>query len=115
MNYTMEWKRTAFFRFIEHFQGDAMNQTLKAKVLQAVIIPCFAVSFDRGQKIVGGPPTPYQDSPDNVVSVFISNVSFTWSILIFSSCFFSVWQVALVWLELNLVPGIDHVQSSFIE
>ncbi|KOB75140.1 Transformation/transcription domain-associated protein [Operophtera brumata] len=73
-NYTMEWKRSAFFRFVEHFQGDAMNQELKAKVLQMILIPCFAVSFEKGQKIVGGPPAPYQDNPDNVVSVFINNV-----------------------------------------
>ncbi|XP_030041101.2 transcription-associated protein 1 isoform X2 [Manduca sexta] len=73
-NYTVEWKRLAFFRFVEHFSSDAMSQDLKAKVLQMILIPCFAVSFDKGQKIVGGPPAPYQDNPDNVVSVFINNV-----------------------------------------
>lgn len=74
-NYTVEWKRSAFFRFVEHFSSDAMSQELKAKVLQMILIPCFAVSFEKGQKIVGGPPAPYQDNPDNVVSVFINNVS----------------------------------------
>ncbi|CAH0749160.1 unnamed protein product [Diatraea saccharalis] len=73
-NYTVEWKRSAFFRFVEHFASDAMSQDLKAKVLQMILIPCFAVSFEKGQKIVGGPPAPYQDNPDNVVSVFINNV-----------------------------------------
>ncbi|KAL4715075.1 hypothetical protein ACJJTC_012122 [Scirpophaga incertulas] len=73
-NYTVEWKRSAFFRFVEHFSSDAMSQDLKAKVLQMILIPCFAVSFEKGQKIVGGPPAPYQDNPDNVVSVFINNV-----------------------------------------
>ncbi|XP_047506869.1 transcription-associated protein 1 isoform X1 [Pieris napi] len=73
-NYTVEWKRSAFFRFVEHFASDAMSQELKAKVLQMILIPCFAVSFEKGQKIVGGPPAPYQDNPDNVVSVFINNV-----------------------------------------
>ncbi|XP_073941495.1 transcription-associated protein Nipped-A isoform X1 [Choristoneura fumiferana] len=72
--YTLEWKRSAFFRFVEHFSSDAMSQELKAKVLQMILIPCFAVSFEKGQKIVGGPPAPYQDNPDNVVSVFINNV-----------------------------------------
>lgn len=52
-----------------------MSQDLKAKVLQMILIPCFAVSFEKGQKIVGGLPAPYQDNPDNVVSVFINNVS----------------------------------------
>ncbi|XP_026322829.1 transcription-associated protein 1 isoform X2 [Hyposmocoma kahamanoa] len=73
-NYTVEWKRSAFFRFVEHFSSDSMSQDLKAKVLQMILIPCFAVSFEKGQKIVGGPPAPYQDNPDNVVSVFINNV-----------------------------------------
>lgn len=70
----MEWKRRAFFKFVEHFASDSMSQELKAKVLQMILIPCFAVSFDKGHKIVGGPPSPYQDNPDNVVSVFINNV-----------------------------------------
>lgn len=73
--YDVEWKRAAFFRFVEHFSSDSMSQDLKAKVLQMILIPCFAVSFDKGQKIVGGPPAPYQDNADNVVSVFINNVS----------------------------------------
>ncbi|XP_052746122.1 transcription-associated protein 1 isoform X5 [Bicyclus anynana] len=73
-NYTVDWKRSAFFRFVDHFASDAMSQELKAKVLQMILIPCFAVSFEKGQKIVGGPPAPYQDNPDNVVSVFINNV-----------------------------------------
>lgn len=73
-NYTVEWKRSAFFRFVEVFNENNMSQELKAKVLQLIIIPCFSVSFEKGHKIVGGPPSPYQDSPDNVVSVFINCV-----------------------------------------
>lgn len=77
-NYTVEWKRSAFFRFVEHFPLKTMSQELKAKVLQLVLIPCFAVSFERGEtnKLVGSTPAPYQDSPDNVVSVFINKVKF---------------------------------------
>lgn len=80
--YDIEWKRAAFFRFVEHFSSDAMSQELKAKVLQMILIPCFAYSFEKGQKIVGGTPAPYQDSPDNVVSVFINNVSFYFVLLL---------------------------------
>ncbi|XP_028982080.1 transformation/transcription domain-associated protein [Diachasma alloeum] len=74
--YTVEWKRAAFFRFVEHFPTNNMSQELKAKVLQLIIIPCFAVSFERGEgvKLVGGAPMPYQDNPENVVSVFISKI-----------------------------------------
>lgn len=74
--YTVEWKRTAFFRFVEHFPTNNMSQELKAKVLQLILIPCFATSFERGEgtKLVGGSPMPYQDNPENVVSVFISKI-----------------------------------------
>ncbi|KAL0100349.1 hypothetical protein PUN28_019603 [Cardiocondyla obscurior] len=74
--YTVEWKRSAFFRFVEHFPTNNMSQELKANVLQLIIIPCFAVSFERGEgiKLIGGVPMPYQDNPENVVSVFISKI-----------------------------------------
>ncbi|KAG5864322.1 hypothetical protein JTB14_004435 [Gonioctena quinquepunctata] len=75
-NYTVEWKRSAFFRFVELFPTVEMSQELKSKVLQLILIPCFAVSFERVEtnKLVGGPPMPYQDSADNVVSVFINKL-----------------------------------------
>lgn len=74
--YTVEWKRSAFFRFVEHFPTNNLSQELKANVLQLIIIPCFAVSFERGEvtKLVGSAPMPYQDNPENVVSVFISKI-----------------------------------------
>lgn len=76
-SYTIEWKRSAFFRFVELFPSPTMSQELKSKILQMVLIPCFAQSFERGEgeKLVGSPASPDQDSPDNVVSVFISKVS----------------------------------------
>ncbi|XP_011636974.1 transformation/transcription domain-associated protein [Pogonomyrmex barbatus] len=75
--YTVEWKRSAFFRFVEHFPTNNMSQELKANVLQLIIIPCFAISFERGEgtKLVGGAPMPYKDDQaENVVSVFISKI-----------------------------------------
>nr|XP_022907724.1 transformation/transcription domain-associated protein [Onthophagus taurus] len=75
-NYTVVWKRSAFFRFVEHFTSDDMSQELIAKILQLIIIPCFAVGFERGEtnKLIGTPPAPYHDHPDNVVSVFLNRV-----------------------------------------
>jgi transformation/transcription domain-associated protein len=75
-NYTVEWKRTAFFRFVKLFPSPSISQELKSKVLQLILIPCFAVSFEKGEtnKLVGGLPMPYQDNPDNVVSVFINKL-----------------------------------------
>jgi len=75
-SYTVEWKRAAFFRFVELFASASVAPELKSKVLQLVLIPCFAVSFERGEgeKLVGTPPAPEQDNPENIVSVFISKV-----------------------------------------
>jgi transformation/transcription domain-associated protein len=75
-SYTVEWKRSAFFRFVELFHTDKISQELKARILQLIIIPCFAVCFERGEgdKLIGGPPAPQNDAPDNVVSVFITKV-----------------------------------------
>jgi len=41
-----------------------------------VLIPCFAISFERdeGERLIGGPPSPDQENPDNIISVFINNV-----------------------------------------
>lgn len=80
--YTVEWKRAAFFRFVELFpistqpNSTMLSQELKAKVLQFIIIPCFAVCFERGEtnKLIGGPPAPNLDSPENIVSVFINKL-----------------------------------------
>lgn len=40
------------------------------------MIPCFATSFERdeGEKLIGGPPSPDQEHPKNVISVFINSV-----------------------------------------
>ncbi len=74
--YGAEWKRTAFFKFVELFRDPTLSQELKAKILQHVIIPGFAVSFERGEGevLIGTPPTPDQDNNDSVVSVFINKV-----------------------------------------
>ena len=53
------------------------QQDLKAKILQFVIIPCFATSFEKqeGEELIGGSPAPDQDNPDNIISVFINKVN----------------------------------------
>ncbi|KAF0288488.1 Transformation/transcription domain-associated protein [Amphibalanus amphitrite] len=72
-SYTVAWKRDAFFKFVELYQDPTTSQQLKAKVLQYIIIPCFAVSFERGEvdQLIGQRPAPEDDSPENIVSVFI--------------------------------------------
>lgn len=75
-SYGPEWKRIAFFKYVELFRDASLSQELKAKILQHVIIPGFAVSFERGEGevLIGTPPTPDQDNNDSVVSVFINRV-----------------------------------------
>ncbi|RMX56332.1 hypothetical protein pdam_00004482 [Pocillopora damicornis] len=81
--YTVEQKRIVFFKFVELFHDQNFPQELKAKVLftinlalQYVLIPMFQVSFERGEGdgLIGGPPSPEQDSNENVISVFVCKV-----------------------------------------
>ncbi|XP_046866072.1 transcription-associated protein 1 [Drosophila willistoni] len=75
-SYTVNWKRNAFFHFVENFNNNTISEELKAKIITAVLIPCFTVSFDKGEgnKLIGAPPTPYQEDEKNIVSVFINKV-----------------------------------------
>ncbi|KAH8256520.1 hypothetical protein KR032_001949, partial [Drosophila birchii] len=75
-SFTVTWKRNAFFYFVENFNNNTLSEELKAKIITAVIIPCFTVSFDKGEgnKLIGAPPTPYQEDEKNIVSVFINKV-----------------------------------------
>lgn len=74
--YPVEWKREAFFEFVEVFHLKNYPQELKAKILQYIIIPCFQHAFEHGEgeALIGGPPSPDQDNQDNVISVFINRV-----------------------------------------
>ncbi|XP_041366452.1 transformation/transcription domain-associated protein-like [Gigantopelta aegis] len=75
--YTVEWKRKAFFKFVDVFH-DQTNwpQELKAKILQHVLIPCFQCSFEKGDGdlLIGGHPAPDQDNEENVISIFITRI-----------------------------------------
>ncbi|XP_076468689.1 transformation/transcription domain-associated protein-like isoform X2 [Babylonia areolata] len=74
--YSVDWKRKAFFKFVEVFHDPDFHQELKAKILQYIIIPSFYASFEKGEcdALVGGPPAPDQDTEDNVISVFINRI-----------------------------------------
>ncbi|XP_023171663.2 transcription-associated protein 1 [Drosophila hydei] len=75
-SFTVNWKRNAFFHFVENFNNNTFTEVLKAKIITAILIPCFTVSFDKGEgnKLIGAPPTPYQEDEKNIVSVFINKV-----------------------------------------
>ncbi|KAL9917178.1 transcription-associated protein Nipped-A isoform 1-T1 [Glossina fuscipes fuscipes] len=75
-SYTVLWKRTAFFYFVDNFNNATLSEELKAKIITSILIPCFIVSFDKGEgnKLIGAPPAPFQEDDTNIVSVFISKV-----------------------------------------
>lgn len=98
-DYTVDWKRMAFFKFVEVFHDKSFSQVcqydlgfffrchqlnydmlspqeLKGLILQYVLIPSFSMAFERGdgEKLIGGPPAPDHDVPDNIISVFITRV-----------------------------------------
>ncbi|XP_054724829.1 transformation/transcription domain-associated protein-like [Uloborus diversus] len=75
-NYTVDWKRMAFFKFVELFCDANFPQDLKAKILQYILIPSFAIAFEKGEgeRLIGGPPAPEQDLNENVMSVFINKI-----------------------------------------
>lgn len=75
-HFNVEWKRQAFFKFKEIFRDTNYPQELKAKVLQYIIIPMFATSFEKGEteQLIGGPPEPDEDSPNNLISIFINDI-----------------------------------------
>ena len=76
--YPVEWKRAAFFEFVRlwNLSETTLSQELKGKILQYIIIPCFSFSFDHneGDALIGSPPAPDQDCPENVVSTFINKI-----------------------------------------
>ena len=76
--YSVDWKRAAFFEFVRLWKAgdDTLNQDLKAKILQYIIIPSFSYSFEKGdgEKLIGSPPAPDQDVAENVVSTFILEI-----------------------------------------
>ena len=74
--YTIAQKRKVFFSFVEIFSLPEHPQELKAKVLQYILIPMFAATFEegKGDQLLGGPPDPEHDSDENIISVFINKI-----------------------------------------
>ena len=74
--YTIPQKRKVFFTFVEVFSNADYPQELKAKILQYILIPMFAATFEegKGDLLLGGPPDPEHDSDENIISVFINKI-----------------------------------------
>ena len=74
--YSIPQKRKVFFSFVEVYGNQDYPQELKAKILQFLLIPMFAASFEegKGDLLLGGPPDPERDSDENIISVFINKI-----------------------------------------
>lgn len=74
--YTVEWKRSAFLRYCELFRMTTVSEELKARILQYIIIPCFTVSFERGEgeRLITASNKPFQETADNLVTIFLVKV-----------------------------------------
>lgn len=74
--YSIEWKRDAFAKFVNVFHDPNYPQKLKAKILQYIIIPSFSHSFEKGlgEALLGGPPQPERENPNNLIHMFINKV-----------------------------------------
>ncbi|EDV27262.1 uncharacterized protein TRIADDRAFT_23101 [Trichoplax adhaerens] len=75
-SYTIEQKRSVFFKFIEMFVKKLLPQEIIAKILSYLIIPMVTESFEEGKidEIIGGSPNPDQDNDENIVGVFINKI-----------------------------------------
>ena len=76
--YSIAQKRKVFFSFVEVYPSSNPEypQELKAKILQFILIPMFAATFEegKGDLLLGGPPDPEHDSDENIISVFINKI-----------------------------------------
>lgn len=72
-NYTVDWKRNAFFLFVDYFGRATVTNDLKIKILTMIIIPSFAISFEKGEenRLIRG---VNQDEESNVISVYINKI-----------------------------------------
>lgn len=70
-NYTIEWKRQSFFKFVEVFKMENISASLKSHIVQLILIPCFSdCGLGNMNALIGNDQQPEQ----NVVSMFIYNV-----------------------------------------
>ena len=73
VSYSPQKKRALFFAVIPIYQDATIDKGFKAKILMHLIIPMVRSSFEEGQvdELIGGTPTPDEDSDTNIISVFI--------------------------------------------
>lgn len=76
--YGIVWKRQCFFEFRRVYKDPMVDDELKSKIIQFVLIPCFTYCFERGQgnELIGClPGSGDSDSnPDSIVNILINEI-----------------------------------------
>lgn len=74
--YSVQWKRDAFFKFVEIFHNPDWCQDLKANILKHVLLPSFAYAFEKGEEaLIEGPESNGEENSDqNIVHCFIAKI-----------------------------------------
>lgn len=73
--FSPEWKRLAFYRFVEIFKDNTMSNNFKSKILQYIILPCVSASYEKNEQqllIYGTPSTSKLNG--NLVTLYIYQV-----------------------------------------
>ncbi len=79
-SYTCEWKRNAFYKFIEIYNSTTVvySQSLKANILQYILIPCVQFCCENGQlkELIAceANPSSIDDDNTNIIHLFINKV-----------------------------------------
>ncbi|XP_050062544.1 transformation/transcription domain-associated protein-like [Aphis gossypii] len=70
--FSPQWKRKAFFRFVEIFQNNNMSNLFKSKILQYIILPSVSASYENNeqQALIYG-TSDHSDSTGNIVKSYI--------------------------------------------
>ncbi len=73
--YSIAWRRRAFFKFVQVFCDVSVSQEVKAHILQHVVIPSFATSFERGDVdcLIGCAASPETDTAEDIISALITH------------------------------------------
>lgn len=75
-SFSPQWKRTAFFRFVEIFQDNNMSNHFKSKILQYIILPCVSASYEKNedQVLIHGTKIP-PDTTRNLITSYVYQVA----------------------------------------
>lgn len=76
--YSIAWKRQCFLEFRRIYTDRSVDDELKSKIIQFVLIPCFQYCFERGQgnELIGCQPGSgdSDSNPESIVNILINEI-----------------------------------------